>query len=69
MAFALTTTDWRPVIVVAPSGTNLVLTWPGGGSLQSATNVIGPWINVPGATSPYVVPTIGPSGFYRVLLP
>src|ERR1043166_7743292 len=33
-------------------GTNLVLNWPSGGILQSATNVAGPYADVSGATAP-----------------
>jgi len=49
----------QPPIVSAPDvsfslqGNNLILTWPAGWSLQSATNVPGPYFDVPGATPPY----------------
>jgi hypothetical protein len=49
----------------------VVVTWDCG-ILQSATNVIGPYANVPGATSPYTNITISPSPphvFYRTLCP
>lgn len=35
------------------NGTNLVVTWTGGGLLQSATNMTGPWTLVTNATSPF----------------
>jgi len=38
------------------------------GVLQSSTNVVGPYIAVPGATSPFSMPLTGPSVFYRVQL-
>jgi len=34
--------------------------------LQSATNVSGPWVNIPGATTPYTVTNTTPALFYRV---
>ena len=46
---------------------NLVLNWPYG-TLQSATNVFGPWINMSGATSPLTNAPNTPQQFYRVLL-
>ncbi|HEX3716865.1 MAG TPA: LamG-like jellyroll fold domain-containing protein [Verrucomicrobiae bacterium] len=48
-----------------------VLTWSGAwisSTLQSTTNLSGPWTTVPGATSPYLVPTTAPAQFYRVKL-
>ena len=76
LAFKLTTpVTNRPPPVILITHTNigvvfsLVITWNGGGILQSATTVVGPWINVTGATSPYVAPMDVPSRFYRVLLP
>jgi len=47
------------------SGTQLQLTW-GGGALQSATSLTGPWTAVAGATSPYVVTPTNTHEFYRV---
>ncbi len=34
------------------SGLNITLTWSGGGTLQVANEVTGPWVDVTGATSP-----------------
>jgi hypothetical protein len=47
---------------------NLVLNWTGGGILQSATNVTGPWAVVTNATSPFtnVIDPGAPQGFFRV---
>jgi hypothetical protein len=44
---------------------NLVIAW-GSGTLQSATNVTGPYQDVNGATSPYAAPFTGPQQFFRV---
>jgi hypothetical protein len=46
----------------------ITLTWPDG-ILQSADNVMGPYSDVPLATSPYTTSAIGPHKFYRVRCP
>jgi hypothetical protein len=48
-------------------GSTLMLTWPPGWSLQSATNVLGPYSDVPEATSPYPQDmTLAPQQFFRL---
>ncbi|EEF62611.1 hypothetical protein [Pedosphaera parvula] len=42
-----------PTLIYAHNRTNLVLTWTGTFTLQSATSVIGPYTNIPTATSPF----------------
>jgi len=44
----------RPALsaLVASQGTNIVLGWAGSYTLQSATNVTGPYVDITGATSP-----------------
>jgi hypothetical protein len=54
-------------LTITSSGGNTVVTWPAG-TLQSATNVIGTYTNVPGATSPFTNSTVGPQLYYRVKL-
>jgi hypothetical protein len=51
-------------------GGKIVLTWPYG-TLQSATNVTGPYTttDVPGATSPFTNTISGPKRFFRVHVP
>jgi hypothetical protein len=44
----------------------IILTW-GCGTLQSAATLNGPWSDVAGATSPYVVATTQPHLFYRTV--
>ena len=57
---------------VALTGTNVVLQWEASGMLQAARKVIGPWVDVAGASSPYTVPPaiLPPPGmaqsFYRL---
>ncbi|HOW68264.1 MAG TPA: PA14 domain-containing protein [Candidatus Paceibacterota bacterium] len=43
-----------PVITgITLSGGKITVEWTGGGTLQAAPTVLGPWQDVPGATSPY----------------
>jgi hypothetical protein len=44
------------------------LFWNSPGTVQSATNLAGPWTNVSAATSPYVIPTTtsGSGQFFRL---
>jgi hypothetical protein len=55
-----------PSVAFSKQGNNLVLTWPSGWSLQSATNVLGPYADVPAATSPYTNTTFQPQRFFRL---
>jgi hypothetical protein len=47
-------------------GGQLRLEWVGGGTLQGAANVVGPWNDVPGSVSPYLAPTTNAAQFFRV---
>jgi hypothetical protein len=53
----------RPTLTIV--GTN-VLTWVGVYTLQVATNVIGPYRDVPGAASPYTNNASMPQQFFRL---
>jgi len=56
-----------PKITATQSGNNIVLTWPGSFSLQSAADVTGPYADVAGAVSPYSFDaTTSPSQFFRL---
>ncbi len=44
---------------------NVVIEWSGGGSVQSAPDIIGPWTTIP-AASPLTVTPTGPRSFYRI---
>jgi hypothetical protein len=52
---------------IQASAGSLIFAWPYG-TLQSATNVWGPWNNVNGVTSPYTNVPAGPQLFYRLQL-
>jgi hypothetical protein len=51
--------------VATVSAGTLQLSWSAG-TLQGATNLLGPWTNVPGATPPFSTNTTGPAMFFRV---
>ena len=48
------------------NGSTLTLTWPSGWFLQSATNVTGPYNDVPETSSPYPVDITSPQQFFRL---
>jgi hypothetical protein len=58
-----------PTLQWARSGSALVLTWPSGYELLSATNVNGPYSPVSGASSPWTNPFSKPHEFFRVQSP
>ncbi len=59
---------FRPSVAFSQQGNNLVLTWPSGWSLQTATNASGPYANISGATSPYTNDmTLDPQRFFRLV--
>jgi hypothetical protein len=47
----------------------LVISWDGGGTLETANQITGPWIPMPGATSPFTVSTGSGSQFFRLSSP
>ena len=54
-------------VAFSQQGSNLVLTWPAGWMFQSATNVSGPYFDIPGATAPYTNATpLLPQQFFRL---
>jgi hypothetical protein len=50
---------------IRTSGNSIIITWPNG-TLQSATNIVDPWNDLGGVTSPYVVAPTGSQQFYRI---
>ena len=59
----------KPAATFAPvklAAGNISLEWTGGGTLQSADSVAGPWTDVAGATSPRSVAASGAQKFYRI---
>ncbi len=52
-------------ITISRSGSNVIITWPAGTTLQQANLVSGPYADVPGSpTSPLTVPAVG-TKYYR----
>jgi hypothetical protein len=58
-----------PLLSATVSGSRLSISWLGGGILQYADQVTGPWHDIDGAGSPYETSTDTPQRFYRVRLP
>jgi len=56
-----------PVVIrLQSAGANLQLNWTGGGHLQQATNLAGPWLTNASATSPWTVSPTNNLMFYRI---
>ncbi len=65
-ATTLVTVNPPARVTIQPLGQNVILNWPAG-TLQSATNITGPWGDVSGAP-PSTNPAIAPQEFYRTKL-
>jgi beta-glucanase (GH16 family) len=52
---------------IQPVAGTVILDWPAG-TLQTATNITGPWGDVSGAVSPHTNPTTAPGEFFRIKL-
>jgi hypothetical protein len=55
-----------PLLEFTRNGGTLTLGWSSGWFLQSATNIAGPYQDVPGATSPWPVSMANPQEFFRL---
>jgi hypothetical protein len=65
LSFTNTQTSLAPLVMTPLTGGKVKFTWSLG-TLQSATNVLGPYVNMP-VTSPYTNPATG-TRFYRTKL-
>jgi hypothetical protein len=54
-------------LTIQPATGSVILSWPGG-TLQSATDISGPWGDVSGALSPRTNPVAALQEFYRLRL-
>ncbi|HEU0010873.1 MAG TPA: kelch repeat-containing protein [Verrucomicrobiae bacterium] len=54
-------------LAIARTQTNLVVSWTGGGTLQSAVAAGGPWLDLLESTNPWRVTQVGGRQFYRVI--
>jgi hypothetical protein len=52
---------------IQPLAGSVIVDWPVG-TLQSATNLQGPWGDVSGAVPPHTNPTTAPREFFRIKL-
>jgi hypothetical protein len=66
VAYMTTPTAAPEFTSVALSNGMLRIEWTGGGVLETAPTVNGPWTAVAGAASPYSVATSGPAAFFRL---
>jgi hypothetical protein len=55
----------RCLKIALPNPGRVVISWSGGGTLESAPAITGPWNSVQGARNPYVTGT-GQQQFFRV---
>ena len=53
-------------VAIARQNTNAVVTWKGTGTLESATQVSGPWTSVTNSASPFPVVVGGQAKFFRL---
>jgi len=59
-----------PQLTIQKAGANAVLTWASPAfHLESSPSPTGSYTNIPGATSPYVVPVASKPGFFRLKYP
>lgn len=65
-ALGRVSTDPSPEISTSLSGTQLTITWTGGGTLQAADSVTGPWADVDSDGSFTADTTAAPVRFFRV---
>lgn len=56
----------RGGMTISRNGTNVTVSWTGTGTLQSATNVVGTYLDIPGATSPQTLQTTNQARFFRL---
>ena len=61
-----TQSDVAPTLRITRSGANVVITWTGGGTLQTTAALPGTWSDVAGAVSGYSTPATGAARYFRV---
>jgi hypothetical protein len=60
-----------PTLHISANGSVSTITWTGGGTLQRSSNISSPanWVNIPGASSPFVTNAPPAIQFFRVTVP
>jgi hypothetical protein len=57
----------RPILFISANGRNVIFNWSGAFVLQRATNVLGPYVDLSAATSPYTNNALQlPQAFFRL---
>jgi hypothetical protein len=51
------------------TNTTIEVNWGGCGTLEESTSLLGPWIAIPNAASPYIISATGSQMFYRLECP
>ena len=59
-------TNSMVTLSIQPSNGQLILNWPNGGVLQSASQAAGPYSDITNAVPPIMVAPTGQQGFYRI---
>jgi hypothetical protein len=54
------------LMTISEAGADVKVEWSGGGSLQGASDLNGPWTTISGAASPFTTPANGALRFFRV---
>ncbi|MEI6565624.1 MAG: HYR domain-containing protein [Verrucomicrobiota bacterium] len=54
-------------LATSQTGSTISIQWNGGGQLQKASTLNGPWITITNATTPFKANTSGNSGYFRVV--
>jgi hypothetical protein len=55
-----------PELAITSADGDVTIQWQGGGTLESAEAITGPWTPVPNATSPFTAEATGSARFFRV---
>jgi hypothetical protein len=58
-----------PALGFTRTSNSLILSWPGDFELVTATNVTGPYVPIPGASSPLTIAFTDPQRYFRLRLP
>jgi hypothetical protein len=64
--YALQGASAPQIVNTALSGGNITFTWTGGGELQTASSILGPWTGTGNTTGSASIPASGAMAFYRI---
>ncbi len=62
----VTATVSEPYLTISTDATDATLVWPGPATLQYSPDLVTPFVDVPGASSPYITPLDAAKKFYRL---